>query len=209
MKPPPKQRQKSILMTAGESTTHQWSEFVLKAGGSWEGADAGHLSASSAGDSRSHKTRHRPERSRDANRRGDKSFLIAGHCSGLVVGSLPNTCTITSGFWNPWSPYGQPSEQLWCRAADPVSNAVQHHQKAPAEAGARGDDIDWLTNSVAIKVTWAYRRRFRGSRKQCSHIEKDSNKSKGDSDSLFVSSHRLWMVKGIASRTPAPSPLAL
>ena len=49
----------------------------------------------------------------DATECSSESFLDVGHWIESVVGSLPNTCTISAEFWNPWSPSGQPPEQFW------------------------------------------------------------------------------------------------
>ncbi|QNJ08638.1 hypothetical protein SynMINOS11_01175 [Synechococcus sp. Minos11] len=39
--------------------------------------------------------------------------MIAGHGSGLVVGCLPDTSTISIEFLSDWSGCGQPSQQFW------------------------------------------------------------------------------------------------
>ena len=41
------------------------------------------------------------------------SLLVAGHYLESVVGSLPDTCTISAGLVNPWSAAGQPLERSW------------------------------------------------------------------------------------------------
>ena len=97
----------------GEPLTHQGCELVLKASGSWEGADAGDLSAVSAGYRWSDKTSKRPQCGGDADRCTENGFLIAGHGTGLVVGSLPDTSTISIEFWSDWSGSGQSSQQFW------------------------------------------------------------------------------------------------
>ena len=55
----------------------------------------------------------RCEKNSNAAKCSQNSLLIGGHWLESVVGSLPNTCTISAGFVGLWSPTGQALEQFW------------------------------------------------------------------------------------------------
>ena len=52
-------------------------------------------------------------KSSNATESSDNSFLKIGHGFELVVGSLPNTSTITAEFLMLWFNVGQQPEQFW------------------------------------------------------------------------------------------------